>query len=266
MKKDVFISYSSVDADFVEKLAEDLRKHNFKVRLDQGDLSLGENIEEEVKGGLAESRFLLVVISEKSVKSKWLEEEWADKYLDEIRKENMMVIPTLIGDVSANNIPKVLRGKHRFNLNRDYDGKINKVTDYLLDKRKEEIHSAVIPEMKDILAKSIDKKEIHPMSNEIHSIFRKLEKAEKFTTERKIDLIIRDIEFRCNKLKEEDEERKRKLDSPESKFDVWLAFLKIGDYEKGKELLDKLKYFKSTIEDPKLCLDEIMLELITIVD
>ena len=76
MKKDVFISYSSVDADFVEKLAEDLRKHNFKVRLDQGDLSLGENIEEEVKGGLAESRFLLVVISEKSVKSKWLEEEW----------------------------------------------------------------------------------------------------------------------------------------------------------------------------------------------
>ena len=266
MKKDIFISFSSVDAVLVEKLAEDLRKHNFKVRLDQWDPSLGANIEEERKSGLEESRFLLVVITENSVKSKWLEEEWADQHADEMQKENIMIIPTIIGEVSEDDIPKVLRGKHKFNLGRDYDKEIKRVIDYLLNKRKEEIHNAVMPEMKDILAKSIDKKEIHPMSNEIHSIFRKLEKADKYSVERKIDLIIRDVEFRCNKLKEEDEERKKKLESPESKFDVWLAFLKLGEYEKGKELLDKLKYFKSTIKDPELCLDEIMLELITIVD
>jgi hypothetical protein len=106
----------------------------------------------------------------------------------------------------------------------------------------------------------------NPLSDEIHAIFRKLAKADKYSPERKIDLIIRDVEFRCNKLKEEDEERQRKLDAPESKFDVWLAFLKIGEYKKGKELLDKLKYLKSTIKDPELCLDEIMLELITLVD
>jgi hypothetical protein len=265
MRKDVFISYSSVDADFVEKLAEDLRKHNFKVWLDTWDHSLGADIAEEINGGLKESGVLLVVITEKSMKSKRPKAELANKYAVEIQKDNLMVIPTIIGEVSEKDIPRVLHDKHRLNLSRDYDREINRVTNYLLEKRKEAIHSAVMPEMRDILAKSINKREKHPLSDEINSIFRKLAKADKYSPERKIDLIIRDVEFRCNKLKEEDEERQRKLDAPESKFDVWLAFLKIGEYKKGQELLDKLRYLKSTIKDPELCLDEIMLELITIV-
>jgi hypothetical protein len=241
MRKDIFISYLSVDADFVEKLAEDLRHHNFTVWLDKWNMSSGANIAEEIDRGLEESGFLLVVLSENSVKSKWLGEEWGAKYADEIQKDKIMVIPVIIGEISEKNIPGILRGKQRLNLSRDDDKEIHRVTNDLLEKRKEEIHGEVMPEMRDILAKSIEKKEIHPMSNEIHSIFRKLEKADKYSPERKIDLIIRDIEFRCNKIKEEDEERQRKLDSPESKFDVWLAFLRLGEYKKAKELLDKLK-------------------------
>jgi hypothetical protein len=70
-----FLSYSAQDAAFVTKLVSDLSDAGVNCWLDTKDMRTGASIEQEIRRGLSSQDKLLLVLSQSSVRSRWVEEE-----------------------------------------------------------------------------------------------------------------------------------------------------------------------------------------------
>src|SRR6516162_8378346 len=70
-----FISYSTKDQDFAERLYADLRQKNVRVWLATEDLKIGDKFRTRINEAIRLHDKLLVVLSEHSVKSAWVEDE-----------------------------------------------------------------------------------------------------------------------------------------------------------------------------------------------
>jgi hypothetical protein len=83
----VFISYSTEDKDFVNRLATDLRtRAGIDAWLDQWEINPGDKIPEKIETGLSEANVFLLVLSPESVSSHWVEYErqaWLMMQIDE---------------------------------------------------------------------------------------------------------------------------------------------------------------------------------------
>ena len=79
IKYDVFISYASEDADFVESLVEELHKLDVKVWQDKLSIGWGNSIRKSIDSGLLKSRFAIAVISKI-----YLEKYWTNYEVDGI--------------------------------------------------------------------------------------------------------------------------------------------------------------------------------------
>jgi len=65
----VFISYSSQDRDFAQRLAADLRQKTITVWFDETELEPGDSIIGAIEAGIDKMDFLIVVLSPASVDS-----------------------------------------------------------------------------------------------------------------------------------------------------------------------------------------------------
>lgn len=92
----VFISHSSVDNKFALKLAQDLKEAGIPVWLDVWEIKVGDMIVEKVEEAMAESDFLVVVISKASMNSRWVQEELSAAKTIEIGKRGIFILPALI--------------------------------------------------------------------------------------------------------------------------------------------------------------------------
>ncbi|MFT3893866.1 MAG: toll/interleukin-1 receptor domain-containing protein [Anaerolineales bacterium] len=75
MTKDIFISYSRRDTEFVTRLASDLDAQVTGVWFDQSDIQLGENWHDEIIQGIRECKAFVLVLSPDSAESKYVREE-----------------------------------------------------------------------------------------------------------------------------------------------------------------------------------------------
>ena len=66
----VFISYSSSDKNFVEKLSKDLNELGIGVWFDKLEIKVGDSIVEKINKGISENDYLAIVLSPDSVNSK----------------------------------------------------------------------------------------------------------------------------------------------------------------------------------------------------
>jgi len=71
----VFISHSSVDKKFVQRLAADLQREGVDAWLDQWEINPGDRIPERLEEGLLEAEVFALVLSPDSVNSQWVEYE-----------------------------------------------------------------------------------------------------------------------------------------------------------------------------------------------
>jgi predicted nucleotide-binding protein len=71
----VFISYSSKDRDFAERLATDLRASGAGVWFDQWEIKVGDSITQKINDGIHDNDYLAVVLSPDSVASHWVRKE-----------------------------------------------------------------------------------------------------------------------------------------------------------------------------------------------
>jgi predicted nucleotide-binding protein len=71
----VFISYSSKDRDFAERLAADLRASGVGVWFDQWEIKVGDSITKKINDGIHDNDYLAVVLSPDSVASDWVRKE-----------------------------------------------------------------------------------------------------------------------------------------------------------------------------------------------
>lgn len=93
--KSVFISHSSQDKEFARWLAVDLANKSHKPWLDEWEIKAGQSIPTKIAEGVDRCDFLLIVLSPRSVESRWVENEWQSKYWVELQNNSVKVIPLL---------------------------------------------------------------------------------------------------------------------------------------------------------------------------
>lgn len=119
MGKDIFISYSHHDRDFVERLARDLRDAGLTVWWDEWEIKVGDSIIQKVSEGINQSAYLAVVLSPHSVKSNWVQRELGSALMKQLSAErDITVLPLLVADCE---IPVLLRAIKWADFRTDYE-------------------------------------------------------------------------------------------------------------------------------------------------
>lgn len=89
----VFISYSHRDKAAVERIADRLRMDGHDVWMDSLKLRPGDNLQRKVQEGLDEADALIVVVSENSRQSRWVQNEFAAIAFQQISRRERRIIP-----------------------------------------------------------------------------------------------------------------------------------------------------------------------------
>lgn len=71
----VFISHSSTDKRFVRKLKDDLNENDIQTWVDEDELDIGDSLSEKLDGAIDDSSHFLIVLSQASVNSPWVQYE-----------------------------------------------------------------------------------------------------------------------------------------------------------------------------------------------
>lgn len=115
--KKVFLSHSSVDKSIVISVALDLQEKGISTWLDAFDILPGESITSKINRGLEECEFVLLFLSNNSVKSNWVTKEWETMLWDEINSGKIKIIPVKLEECE---IPKILQTKKYIDLSKNY--------------------------------------------------------------------------------------------------------------------------------------------------
>lgn len=116
-KPTVFISYAHADSEFVDDLADRLKSSGVDVWIDKWKIRIGDSITQKINDGIGESDFLLVVLSNASVKSKWVREELNAATVKNIEQEkHAFILPVLKEDCE---IPSLLQHRKYANFKDD---------------------------------------------------------------------------------------------------------------------------------------------------
>ena len=95
----VFISYSRKDSQFVNQLDAALVAAGVKTFLDRREIKVGESIPNRVYKGIETASHIACVISEASMKSRWVQEELSAAKMRENNSAGIRVLPVLLDDV-----------------------------------------------------------------------------------------------------------------------------------------------------------------------
>jgi hypothetical protein len=93
-----FISYSSKDGSFVTELYTQLQAQGVRCWKDSEDLKIGDRFQEEIERAIRIHDKLLVVLSENSVNSSWVEREVQAAFEREHRQGSTVLFPLRIDD------------------------------------------------------------------------------------------------------------------------------------------------------------------------
>jgi len=124
MGKKVFISHSSKDKKFAKWLCADLTHSGHSPWLDEWEIKVGESIPEKIERGVEEADFVIVILSQNAIKSKWVEREWHSKYWDEVSSGEIQVLPVLFEECQ---IPQLLKMKKYADFSEDYSSGLDDV-------------------------------------------------------------------------------------------------------------------------------------------
>ncbi len=102
----MFISHSSKDKPFVRRLAKKLWSDGYDCWIDEAELVPGDMLSMRLSEAIKESRVVIVVVTEHSLKSKWLKFE-LNKATEFMVDGECRVIPIVIGEVEP---PDVIKG------------------------------------------------------------------------------------------------------------------------------------------------------------
>lgn len=104
----VFLSHSNKDKRFVRALAHRLKKEGIRVWLDEAEMKVGESLIEKLGQALASVDFLVVVLSQASIESVWVQKEVEIAMSQEMKSRKVKVLPILKETVV---LPSFLEGK-----------------------------------------------------------------------------------------------------------------------------------------------------------
>ncbi|HEX8846709.1 MAG TPA: toll/interleukin-1 receptor domain-containing protein [Pyrinomonadaceae bacterium] len=104
----VFLSHNSRDKRFVRGLAHQLKSAGIRVWLDEAEIKVGESLIEKLREAIDSVDFLIIVLSQASVESPWVQKEVEIAMNQEIKNRRIKVLPILKETVP---LPGFLEGK-----------------------------------------------------------------------------------------------------------------------------------------------------------
>ncbi|MBP3618911.1 MAG: toll/interleukin-1 receptor domain-containing protein [Lachnospiraceae bacterium] len=113
----IFLSHTSVDKPFVEKLAKDLKNLGINVWYDKYQIKVGESILWKIDEGIKESEYLGIVISQEALKSEWVKTEITAAWQKQIERKGKFILPIYYRECE---IPLFLQGIKYADFRKDY--------------------------------------------------------------------------------------------------------------------------------------------------
>jgi hypothetical protein len=96
-KRDVFLSYSSVDQTWVSRLKDALQARGLKVWLDRDEIRPGDLFVGALETGLDESKAVALIVSPESMVSGWVREEYSRALsLSQEKNPPLQLIPVIL--------------------------------------------------------------------------------------------------------------------------------------------------------------------------
>lgn len=140
----VFISYSSKDRKVALRVAKDLKRLHHDIWLDEWQIKIGQCIPTEIQNGIEASDYVIVLLSEHSVESKWVDREWKTAYWEEVNANSITILPACIEPCK---VPKLLQTKKYADLYHSYDKGLYEIVTslehYTEEKKKEDFYHAI---------------------------------------------------------------------------------------------------------------------------
>ena len=93
-----FISYSSKDAEFVDRLYTDLQSKNVRCWLDKEDLKIGDEFRGRIDEAIRYHDKVLLVLSEHSVESDWVKKEVETAFDREQQQKKLILFPVKLDE------------------------------------------------------------------------------------------------------------------------------------------------------------------------
>jgi len=97
-----FISYSSKDEDFARRLYADLQSNNIRCWFAPEDMKIGDKIRPRIDEAIRIHDKLLLVLSEHSVESTWVEKEVETAFEKERQQNKLVLFPIRLDDYVMN--------------------------------------------------------------------------------------------------------------------------------------------------------------------
>jgi hypothetical protein len=98
--RNVFISYSHQDAQFVNQFAGILNTYDLNVWKDSKDILVGGNILKSVYEGIKNASHFCCIISSASIASAWVEDELSFAKMRQLKDRTLAIVPVLIEAVA----------------------------------------------------------------------------------------------------------------------------------------------------------------------
>jgi len=124
----LFISYASADQPITRVIAERLRTQGVSVWFDQFELQPGDSIAEVVRNAVRSSDYILVLLSPRSVESKWVQHELSTTYMLDLEARGIGILPVVIEDCI---VPPLLAQRQWIDLRVDFDAAVDRLSEWI---------------------------------------------------------------------------------------------------------------------------------------
>jgi len=114
----VFISHSSTDNEFAQRLAKDLRAAGFDIWFDGDQIHVGDTIIDMIAKGVAKCDYMIIILSPEAVESAWVRSELLMFLNEELERNKTVVLPVLFRKCER---PTALRGRHFADFRESYE-------------------------------------------------------------------------------------------------------------------------------------------------
>src|SRR6266852_3091583 len=129
----VFLSHSTKDKEFVQRLAAALDGADFTPWLCEVDIDRGENFVARINEGLAQSDPALLVWSPDAAKSAWTEQEWTSLLAQQVEEHKIRLGIILLRE---HPLPPLLRTSNRIEARWDQAAAIRETLDWLKGRQR----------------------------------------------------------------------------------------------------------------------------------
>ncbi|MCP4371040.1 MAG: toll/interleukin-1 receptor domain-containing protein, partial [Deltaproteobacteria bacterium] len=126
----IFLSYSRVDVNFAKRLTKDIELFGFTVWIDVKDMKVGDSIVKNIETGIENSTWMIIILSNNSISSKWVENEMNAGIHKSSSSKHFFILPVLYEKIKK--IPTFLKDIFYADFTKSYEEGLNLLKDRLI--------------------------------------------------------------------------------------------------------------------------------------